>query len=221
MTLTKEQIRTLIAKRVACEFKDGDIVTLGIGLPTEASNFIPESVHVTFQTENGIIGVGATPEEAQYDEHITNSGGGIVSVVPGGAFFDSLTSFGMIRGGHINATVLGALQVDEAGNLANWVVPGKFLPGMGGAMDLVVGAQQMIVAMEHTAKGEPKILKTCTLPLTAAGEVDTIITEKGVFRYTPNGLMLTEISTVSNLEDIRRTTEANFIVSPNLKINAY
>lgn len=214
--LTKEEIRHRIAKRVAQEFNDGDIVTLGIGLPTLAADYIEEGKHVTLQSENGVIGVGKTPDEANSDERITNAGGKLISLIEGGCYFDSFLSFGMIRGGHINATVLGCLQVDMEGNIANWLVPGKLVPGMGGAMDLVVGAQKVIVAMEHTAKGEPKILKKCTLPLTAIKEVDMIITEKGVFTRDKNGLTLIEISDISSLEDIRQTTEAPFQIAPSL-----
>ncbi len=216
--LTKEEIRHRIAKRVAQEFNDGDIVTLGIGLPTLAADYIEEGKHVTLQSENGVIGVGKTPDESNSDERITNAGGKLISLIEGGCYFDSFLSFGMIRGGHINATVLGCLQVDMEGNIANWLVPGKFVPGMGGAMDLVVGAQKVIVAMEHTAKGEPKILKKCTLPLTAIKEVDMIITEKGVFTRDENGLTLIEISDISSLEDIRQTTEAPFQIAPSLAI---
>ena len=208
--LTKEEIRHRIAKRVAQEFNDGDIVTLGIGLPTLAADYIEEGKHVTLQSENGVIGVGKTPDESNSDERITNAGGKLISLIEGGCYFDSFLSFGMIRGGHINATVLGCLQVDMEGNIANWLVPGKLVPGMGGAMDLVVGAQKVIVAMEHTAKGEPKILKKCTLPLTAIKEVDMIITEKGVFTRDENGLTLIEISDISSLEDIRQTTKPRF-----------
>ncbi|MBE6456165.1 MAG: 3-oxoacid CoA-transferase subunit B [Alphaproteobacteria bacterium] len=216
--LTKEEIRHRIAKRVAQEFNDGDIVTLGIGLPTLAADYIEEGKHVTLQSENGVIGVGKTPDESNSDERITNAGGKLISLIEGGCYFDSFLSFGMIRGGHINATVLGCLQVDMEGNIANWLVPGKLVPGMGGAMDLVVGAQKVIVAMEHTAKGEPKILKKCTLPLTAIKEVDMIITEKGVFTRDENGLTLIEISDISSLEDIRQTTEAPFQIAPSLAI---
>lgn len=215
MELTKEKIREIIAKRVAREFKDGDVVNLGIGLPTEVANYIPDSIYVALQSENGIMGMGPSPKII--DEHITNAGGAFVSVLPGGCFFDSATSFGIIRGGHVDATVLGALQVDEKGNLANWMVPGKMVPGMGGAMDLVVGAKKVIIAMEHTAKGKAKILKNCTLPLTAKNEVNLIITEKGVLEVTNKGLMLIEISPFSSIEDIKNTTEANIIVSENLK----
>lgn len=212
MDLTKEQIREIIARRVAKEFHDGDTITLGIGLPTEVANYIPASVHVLLQSENGIIGVGPKADTTNADSRISNAGGTLVTIKEGGAYFDSLLSFGMIRGGHISATVLGALQVDAAGNLANWMIPGKFVPGMGGAMDLVVGARKVIVAMEHTAKGTPKILKKCTLPLTAAGEVDLIITEKGVIEVTPAGLVLREISPYSSKEDIINSTEADLIL---------
>ena len=158
MEMDKNELRHLIARRVAQEFKDGDVVTLGIGMPTLASNYIPKDVHVFLQSENGILGASGILPLDQADKSITDAGGNYVSIGAGGCFFDSLTSFSMIRGGHINTTVLGALQVDEEGNLANWLVPGKIVPGMGGAMDLVVGAQKVIVMMEHTAKGAPKIL---------------------------------------------------------------
>lgn len=217
MELSKEQAREVIARRIAQEFKEGDVITLGIGLPTQAANYIPENVHIFLQSENGILGVGPMPHPDNADARISNAGGKLVSVRSGGCFFDSLTSFTMIRGGHINATVLGGLQVDEEGNLANWLVPGKMVSGMGGAMDLVVGAQKVIVAMEHTAKSETKILKKCTLPLTAAKEVDLIITEKCVMSVTPKGLVLKEISAYSSLEDIKATTEANFEIASDLK----
>lgn len=214
--LDKNEIKQIIARRVAEEFHDGDVVTLGIGLPTLAANYISPDKHITLQSENGILGVGKMPDELTADVRITNAGGQLVTIKEGGAYFDSFLSFSMIRGGHINATVLGGLQVDEEGNLANWLVPGKLVPGMGGAMDLVVGAQKVIVAMEHTNHGEPKILKRCTLPLTASQEVDMIITEKGVFTRDENGLTLVEISPYADLETIRATTEADFKVAPNL-----
>lgn len=217
MELSKEEVRHLIAKRVAQEFKDGDVVTLGIGMPTLASNYIPKDIHVFLQSENGILGAsGILPIETA-DKSITDAGGNYVSICEGGCFFDSLTSFSMIRGGHINTTVLGGLQVDEEGNLANWLVPGKIVPGMGGAMDLVVGAQKVIVMMEHTAKGAPKILKKCTLPLTAQHEVDMIITEKCVMEVRKDGLWLTEISQYSSIEDIKAHTEADFKIADQLK----
>ena len=217
MELSKDEIRHLIAKRVAKEFKDGDVITLGIGMPTLASNYIPDDIHVFLQSENGILGACGILPENEADKSITDAGGNYVNICSGGCFFDSLTSFSMIRGGHINTTVLGGLQVDEEGNLANWLVPGKIVPGMGGAMDLVVGAQKVIVMMEHTAKGEPKILKKCTLPLTAQHEVDMIITEKCVMHVTPQGLLLTEISKYSSLEDIKASTQADFKVADDLK----
>lgn len=216
--LDKERARRIIARRVAAEFQDGDTVTLGIGLPTEVSNYIPAGVHVMTQGENGILGIGPVPDDMHADARVTNAGGALVTINPGGCYFDSVTAFGMIRGGHINAVVLGALQVDEAGNLANWIVPGKRVPGMGGAMDLVVGAQRVIIAMEHTAKGEAKILKKCTLPLTATGEVDLIVTEKCVMNVCPEGgLILTELSPLVSLDELRAVTGADFTVSPRLK----
>ena len=212
MELTKEQAQEIIARRVAREFNDGDVVTLGIGLPTKAISYIPENVHIIVQSENGVLGVGAYQDETNKDEHIINAGGFGVTVNPGGCFVDSLTAFAMMRGGHIDLTVLGALQVDAEGNLANWCIPGKFTPGMGGAMDLVVGTKKLIIAMEHTAKGESKILPRCILPLTVAHKVNMIITEKAVFEIKNKTLILREISPYSSLEDIRRTTAADFKV---------
>ena len=212
MELTKEQAQEVIARRVAKEFNDGDVVTLGIGLPTKAVSYLPENIHIIVQSENGVLGVGSYQDATTRDVHITNAGGVGVTINPGGCCVDSLMSFAMMRGGHIDITVLGALQVDSSGNLANWCIPGKFTPGMGGAMDLVVGTKRLIVAMEHTAKGAPKILKKCTLPLTAAHKVNMIITEKAVFDVLPTGLVLREISPYSSLEDIRLTTDADFEV---------
>lgn len=215
MTLDKDEMQEVIAKRVAQEFHNNDVITLGIGLPTKAVTYLPDNVEVIVQSENGVLGVGAYPHETVKDERITNAGGVGVTINPGGCFIDSLTSFGLMRGGHIDITVLGALQVDQEGNLANWCIPGKFTPGMGGAMDLVVGTKKLIIAMEHTSKGMPKILKKCTLPLTAAHKVNLIITEKGVFEITKQGLTLREISPYSSLEDIKNTTDADFIVELN------
>lgn len=213
MELSKEQIRAIIASRVAKEINEGDVVTLGIGLPTEVANYIPKDIHVMFQSENGLLGVGQKPSAETFDKSITNAGGIAVEVKEGGAFFDSLMSFTMIRGGHVDATVLGALQVDEEGNLANWMVPGVFVPGMGGAMDLVVGAKKVIVAMEHISKNEPKIVKRCTLPLTAAKEVDLIVTERCVIKVEPEGLVLQEINPLFSLEDVVSTITADLIIS--------
>lgn len=211
-------IRELIARRVARELRDGDVVNLGIGLPTKAADFLPEGVNVILQSENGFVGLGPKPDEGLEDPDLVNAGGHFVSVIPGAAFFDSGMSFAIIRGGHVDATVLGALQVDEKGNLANWMIPGKMVPGMGGAMDLVVGARRVIVAMEHTAKGKPKILKNCTLPLTACAEVDMIVTELGVMEVSPQGLVLKEIASGMSVEQIQAVTEAQLIVTTDLKV---
>lgn len=210
--------KEFIAKRIAKELKDGDVVNLGIGLPTMVADYIPEGVNVILQSENGFVGLGAKPEEGMENKDIVNAGGQYVTIKKGAAFFDSATSFGIIRGGHVNATVLGALEVDQKGNLANFMVPGKMVPGMGGAMDLVSGAKKVIIAMTHTAKGEPKILKNCKLPLTAVGKVSLVVTEMGVMEVTPNGLVLKEIAPDVTIEDILRGTEADLIISENLKV---
>ncbi len=206
-----------IAKRVAQELKDGDVVNLGIGLPTLVANYIPEGIEITLQSENGFLGMGPAAEKGKEDPYLVNAGGIHVTINPGGAFFDSATSFLIIRGGHVDATVLGALEVDEKGNLANWMVPGKMVPGMGGAMDLVTGAKKVIVAMNHTAKGNHKILKDCTLPLTAVNAVDLIITEMGVMEVTNKGLLLTEINPACTVEDVQNATGATLIISDKLK----
>ena len=217
MELDKKLVREYIAKRVAEEFKDGYVVNLGIGLPTLVANYVPEGIDVVFQSENGIIGVGPAPEPGKEDKDIVNAGAGFVTVLPGAQFFDSCTSFGIIRGGHVDVTVLGALQVDKEGNLANWMVPGKMVPGMGGAMDLVVGAKRVIVAMEHTQKGAPKILKECTLPLTAEAQVNLIVTEMGVMEVTPEGIVLKEYNPEFTVEEIQAATEAKLIIADDLK----
>lgn len=215
--MDKKELQAFIARRVAKELKDGDVVNLGIGLPTLVANYVPEGIEVVFQSENGFVGLGAAPEAGQEDDDLVNAGGAHVTIIPGGAFFDSSTSFALIRGGHVDITVLGALQVDQEGNLANWKIPGKMVPGMGGAMDLVVGAKKVIISMEHTARGNPKILKKCNLPLTAKGQVDMIITEMGVFEFTEEGLILSEINPEFTVEDIQAVTEADFKVSSYLK----
>ena len=212
------QGKELIAKRVAMELKDGELVNLGIGLPTMVPEFLPADVSIVLQSENGFVGMGPLTEE---DPDLVNAGGKPTGILPGGAFFDSLMSFNLIRGGHVDVTVLGALQVDEQGNLANWMVPGKMVPGMGGAMDLVVGAKKVIVAMEHTAKGgAPKILKECTLPLTAKGVVTMIVTELGVMRFTAEGLLLEELAPGVTVEQVVAQTEAALKVSHSLKTMA-
>ncbi len=215
--MDKNEMREVIAKRAAKELHDGDVVNLGIGIPTLIPNYLPEGVTVTLQTENGAMGMGPTPEEGKEDKNLINAGGGAITLLPGACTFDSATSFAIIRGGHVNVSFLGALQVDEKGNLANWIIPGKMAPGMGGAMDLVVGAKRVILTMEHTQKGAPKILKECTLPLTAAGQVNMIITEMGVIDITPEGIVLKEIHPEFTVEDVQAATEAKLIISPNLK----
>ncbi|MDR2133083.1 MAG: 3-oxoacid CoA-transferase subunit B [Clostridiales Family XIII bacterium] len=211
-------IKALIAARVAQELKNGDVVNLGIGLPTLVADYLPEGVEIILQSENGIMGMGAAAAPGSEDVDIVNAGAQYVTVNPGAMFFDSATSFGIIRGGHVDATILGALEVDERGNLANWIVPGKMVPGMGGAMDLVVGARKVIIAMTHTQKGKPKILKECTLPYTAIGVVDLIITEMGVMEVKPEGIVLTELNEGYTVEQVKEATEATLIVSPDLKI---
>jgi len=216
--MEKNMDKEFIAKRVAKELKDGDVVNLGIGLPTLVANYIPEGVEITLHSENGFVGIGPAPKEGEEDPYLVNAGGQYVTIKPGGAFFDSAFSFLIVRGGHVDVTVLGALEVDEEGNLANWMVPGKMVPGMGGAMDLVTGAKKVIVAMNHTAKGAPKILKKCRLPLTAVKCVNLIITEMGVIEVTDKGLVLKEIAPGLTVEDVQNATEAQLIISDDLKV---
>ena len=210
--MDKDTMQDFIAKRVAKELTENSVVNLGIGLPTRVANFVPEGMTVHFQSENGFVGLGPAPAPDEINPNITNAGGQPVTILPGGCFFDSATSFGIIRGGHVDLTVLGALQVDEAGNIANYMIPGKLVPGMGGAMDLLSGAKRVIVAMEHTAKGAMKILKQCTLPLTAAGAVDLIITEMGVIEVTADGLVLKEVAPGYTAQQVQEATEALLIM---------
>lgn len=206
-------LRERIVKRVAGFFEDGDLVNLGIGMPTMVANYIPADINVLLQSENGFIGIGPSPEAGKEEKDSVNAGGIPVTILPGGACFDSSMSFALIRGGHVDATVLGALEVDEKGNLANWIVPGKLVPGMGGAMDLVVGAKKVIIAMEHTTKeGAPKILKNCSLPLTAVNVVDYIVTELGVMEMTKDGIVLKELAPDVTVEEIQSKTEAVLII---------
>ena len=214
--MEKSQIKGFIAARVAKELKDGDVVNLGIGLPTLVPNYLPEGIHVTLQAENGTIGSASAGENPD-PIHDVDAGGSASGIAAGGSFIDSSVSFGLIRGGHVDATVLGGLEVDEEGSLSNWIIPGKKMPGMGGAMDLLVGAKYVIVAMEHTAKGKPKILKKCRLPYTAVKCVNKIITEMCVLEVTDQGLLLTEYNPEYTLDQIREATEAELMVSPDLK----
>ncbi len=210
--------REFIARRVAQEFENGAVVNLGIGMPTLVANYLPEGVEIILQSENGFVGMGPSPETGCEDKDLINAGSKFVTCLPGAAFFDSATSFAIIRGGHVDYTVLGALEVDQEGNLANWIIPGKMVPGMGGAMDLVVGAKTVIIAMEHVnKKGEPKILKKCRLPLTAARQVNMIVTEMGVMEVVKEGLLLREIAPGMDVKTIQDATEAELIVSPNLQ----
>ena len=215
--MDKNQVREVIAKRAALELKDGDVVNLGIGLPTLIPNYIPAGINVTIDAEDGMLGVGPKPTEAEEDKDYFDAGGGYVTPLKGASVFDSSMSFATIRGGHVDVTFLGALQVDEKGNLANWMIPGKLTPGMGGAMDLLVGAKKVILAMEHTAKGSHKIMKKCTLPLTAAGQVNMIITEMAVMEITKDGIILKEINPEFTIEQIQENTEAKLIIANDLK----
>src|SRR5271169_4281075 len=204
--------KEVIARRVAQEIKPDMPVNLGIGLPSLVANYLPRDVHVFFQAENGVIGLGPRPPEGMEDPDLTDAGGGFVTAMPGAASIDSAMSFGLIRGGHLDMTVLGGLQVDERGYLANWMVPGKMIPGMGGAMDLVVGAKRVIVAMNHAAKGDPKIVPECTLPITAARRVSLIVTEMAVIEPTDVGLVLRERAPGVSVEDIQKATSARLVV---------
>jgi acetate CoA/acetoacetate CoA-transferase beta subunit len=204
--------QTIIAKRIARELRDGMLVNLGIGIPTLVANFVPPDIHVFFQSENGLIGTGAPPEEGMHHRLLTDAGGKPVTALPGAATFDSAMSFGLIRGGHLDMTVLGGLQVDGAGHLANWMIPGKMVPGMGGAMDLVSGAKRVIVAMQHTAKGKPKIVKQCSLPLTSARPVDLVVTEMAVIAFPAGRATLMETAPGVSVEQVVAATEAELAV---------
>jgi acetate CoA/acetoacetate CoA-transferase beta subunit len=215
--MDKNQIREIIAKRAAKEIKNGDVVNLGIGLPTIIPNYLPNDVFVTFQSENGMLGMGASPEAGKENPYWTNAGGSFITAISGASTFDSATSFAIIRGRHVDISILGALQVDENGNLANWMIPGKKTPGMGGAMDLLSGTRKVILAMEHLAGANKKILKQCNLPLTAVGKVNVIITEMGFMEIAKDGIILREIHPEFSVEDVQNATEATLIIDKNLK----
>ena len=215
--MDKEMIKSFIAKRVAQELHDGDVVNLGIGIPSLVPSFLPEGVTVFLQTENGILGAGKLTDENYDPMNVVNASGMPAALMEGGCYIDSAMSFGLIRGGHVDACILGGLEVDKHGNLSNWIIPGKRMPGMGGAMDLLVGTRRTIVAMEHTAKGRPKILNECKLPYTALKCVDIIITEMGVMDVTDEGIVLKEYNPEFTLEEIQAATEDPLIISPDLK----
>lgn len=205
--------KAIIAKRIAMELNDGDLVNLGIGLPLYVSNFIPADVHIFLQSENGMIGLGPIAEPHEADSNLVNAGAMPVTILKHGMYFDTVTSFGIIRGGHVDATVLGALEVDEEGSLASWIIPGKLVPGMGGAMDLINGSKKVIIATTHTNKGRPKIKKRCTLPLTAYRQVDLIVTEMAVMAVKEDGLHLLERHPDVTITNIVENTEATLIIN--------
>ncbi|HSC23609.1 MAG TPA: 3-oxoacid CoA-transferase subunit B [Casimicrobiaceae bacterium] len=208
--------QTLIAKRIAKELRDGMLVNLGIGIPTLVANYVAPGVHIYFQSENGLIGTGPIPQDGLAQARLTDAGGRPVTAMPGASTFDSAMSFGLIRGGHVDLTVLGGLQVDEQGHLANWMIPGKMVPGMGGAMDLVTGARRVIVAMQHTAKGKPKIVRKCSLPLTSARAVDLVVTELAVISFADGRPRLVETAEGVSVENVQAATEAVLEIAPEL-----
>jgi acetate CoA/acetoacetate CoA-transferase beta subunit len=207
--------QSLIAKRIAQELRAGMLVNLGIGIPTMVANYVPSDIRIFFQSENGLIGTGPIPEEGMGHRLLTDAGGRPVTALPGACTFDSAMSFGLIRGGHVDITVLGGLQVDARGLLANWMIPGKMVPGMGGAMDLVTGAKRVVVAMQHAAKGKSKILQRCNLPLTSARPVDLVVTDLAVIAFPDGRATLLERAPGVSLADIRSNTDAELVISEN------
>jgi acetate CoA/acetoacetate CoA-transferase beta subunit len=207
---------SIIARRIAQELRDGMLVNLGIGIPTLVANYVPAGLHVFFQSENGLIGTGPVPEEGMRQTRLTDAGGRVVTALPGAATFDSAMSFGLIRGGHVDMTVLGGLEVDGAGRLANWTIPGKMVPGMGGAMDLVSGARRVVIAMQHTAKGKSKIVSQCRLPLTSVRPVELVVTELAVIAFPDGRATLLEVAPGVQVADVLAATEAALIVGRDI-----
>ena len=210
--------QVVIARRIAQELRDGMLVNLGVGIPTIVANYVPPGVHVFFQSENGLIGTGAVPEAGMHHRLLTDAGGRPVTALPGASTFDSAMSFGLIRGGHLDMTVLGGLEVDAAGHLANWMIPGKMVPGMGGAMDLVSGARRVVIAMQHTAKGKSKIVRKCGLPLTSVRPVDLVVTELGVISFAGGRATLLETAPGVTVEQVVAATEAELTIAPRVPL---